>query len=97
VILVGAQTVRREGYGSVRLPPDLVPARQAAGRAGAPRLAVVSRSLDLDWSGRAFTSAPPDSPPLVAAGRLDELCLTMFLRYERPGDVPSRLVSSGTR
>jgi riboflavin biosynthesis pyrimidine reductase len=65
VILVGAQTVRREGYGSVQLAPDETAGRQAAGRAGTPRLAVVTRSLDLDWASPAFTGAPPGSPPLV--------------------------------
>ena len=31
VVLVGAQTVRQEGYGPVRLPADRVAAREAAG------------------------------------------------------------------
>jgi riboflavin biosynthesis pyrimidine reductase len=65
VVLVGAQTVRQEGYGPVRLPADRVAAREAAGRPGTPPLAVVTRSLDLDWSARAFTGAPPRSRTLV--------------------------------
>jgi riboflavin biosynthesis pyrimidine reductase len=71
VILVGAQTVRREGYGSVQPAPDQTAARQAAGRAGTPRLAVVSRSLDLDWASPAFTGAPPDSPLVITCQAAD--------------------------
>jgi riboflavin biosynthesis pyrimidine reductase len=76
VVLVGAQTVRRERYGAVRLPAEQVAARRAAGRPGTPPLAVVTRSLDLDWSARAFADAPPGSRTLVItcadadAGRL---------------------------
>ncbi|MDP9021057.1 MAG: pyrimidine reductase family protein [Actinomycetota bacterium] len=44
VVLVGAGTVRAEGYGPVR---DEKPAP----------IAVVSRSLDLDWDGALFTEA----------------------------------------
>lgn len=44
VVLVGANTVRVEGYG---------PARGAGG----PPIAVVSRSLELDWDSRLFTEA----------------------------------------
>jgi riboflavin biosynthesis pyrimidine reductase len=54
VVLVGAETIRREGYGALTLPPQRAEARLAQGRPAAPRLAVVSRSLDLNWSGRAF-------------------------------------------
>jgi riboflavin biosynthesis pyrimidine reductase len=46
VILVGASTVRHERYGPVRLPPDLYQRRAKAGLQQ-PRLAIVSRSLDL--------------------------------------------------
>jgi riboflavin biosynthesis pyrimidine reductase len=65
VVMVGAQTVRQEGYGPVRLPAEQVAARQSAGQQGTPALAVVSRSLDLDWSSRAFTGAPPGSRTLL--------------------------------
>lgn len=58
VILVGAQTVRAENYG----PPKISEARQAArvarGQAPVPRIAVITGSLDLDWSSRLFTESP---------------------------------------
>jgi riboflavin biosynthesis pyrimidine reductase len=65
VVLVGAETVRAERYGAVRLPAERVSARVAAGRPATPPLAVVSRSLRLDWSARAFAGAPPEARTLV--------------------------------
>ena len=65
VVLVGAETVRREGYGAVRLSEEARAARQAAGRAPVPPLAVVSRSLAFDWTARAFTDAPDGAPTHV--------------------------------
>ncbi|WP_432557526.1 pyrimidine reductase family protein [Granulicoccus sp. GXG6511] len=57
VVLVGAETVRKEGYGPVRLPESRQAARVAAGRTPLPPVAVVSRSLDLDWDTPLFTKA----------------------------------------
>lgn len=65
VVLVGAETVRREGYGAVRLGEEAQAARRAAGQTAIPPLAVVSRSLGFDWSAKAFTDAPPDARTLV--------------------------------
>lgn len=65
VVLVGAETVRRERYGPVRLADDLRAAREAEGRTPTPPLAVVSGSLRLDWTVPAFAEADPAVPPLV--------------------------------
>lgn len=65
VVLVGAETIRREGYGALTLPADRAAARVAQGRPAAPRLAVVSRSLALDWSGRAFADPALDGRAIV--------------------------------
>jgi riboflavin biosynthesis pyrimidine reductase len=65
VVLVGAETVRAEHYGVVRLPPDRAAARVAAGRPATPPIAVVTRSLRLDWSARVFADAPPEARTLV--------------------------------
>jgi riboflavin biosynthesis pyrimidine reductase len=65
VVLVGAETVRRERYGPVRLPDALREARRAEGRPPTPPLAVVSRSLALDWEVGAFAEPDPAAPPLV--------------------------------
>jgi riboflavin biosynthesis pyrimidine reductase len=61
IVLVGAETVRREGYGSVRLTEDAQEQRRQEGRSPTPPLAVVSRSLDFDWAAKAFTEAPEDA------------------------------------
>jgi riboflavin biosynthesis pyrimidine reductase len=65
VVLVGAETVRREGYGGFGLSSEQIAAREAAGRPSTPRLAVVTRSLDLDLSVRPFAGAPPEARTLV--------------------------------
>ncbi len=65
VVLVGAETVRRERYGPVRLADDLRQARVEDGRPPVPPLAVVTRSLRLDWTAPAFAAADPSARPLV--------------------------------
>ncbi|MGH8933427.1 MAG: pyrimidine reductase family protein [Egibacteraceae bacterium] len=56
-ILVGAGTVRVEGYGPHRLRPDLARRRQADGRPNPAPIVVVSRSLALDLTTPMFTEA----------------------------------------
>lgn len=63
VILVGASTVRAEGYGPVVLDAANRLARDRAGRSDGPRLAVISRSLDLDPEARLFSES--ERPPLL--------------------------------
>lgn len=57
VLLVGAGTVRAEGYGPVRSLPELSDVRRAAGQAPAPRLAVLTRTIELDLGSSAFRDA----------------------------------------
>jgi riboflavin biosynthesis pyrimidine reductase len=57
VLLVGAGTVRAEGYGPVRALPALADVRRAAGQAPAPRLAVLTRHIELDLASSAFMDA----------------------------------------
>ncbi|GAB3669961.1 pyrimidine reductase family protein [Actinocorallia lasiicapitis] len=52
-IIVGAATARKEGYGAVKVAPELAALR--AGRTAAPRLAVVSRRLGFDYDSELFT------------------------------------------
>ena len=61
VVLVGAETVRREGYGPVRLSEDAQQQRRQQGQSSIPPLAVVSRSLSFDWTAKAFADAPADA------------------------------------
>lgn len=64
-VLVGAETVRRERYGPVRLRPELRTRRSEMGLSPTPRLAVVSGSLDLDLDLPFLSEAHADAPPVV--------------------------------
>jgi riboflavin biosynthesis pyrimidine reductase len=61
IVLVGAETVRREGYGSVRLDEGAQEERRRLGQSATPPLALVSRSLAFDWTAKVFTDAPDDA------------------------------------
>lgn len=90
-VLVGAGTVRAEGYGPMRAKPEDAEARAAAGLAPAPVLAIVTGSLDLDFDGELFrgstmrpliiTGADPD-PDRAAAAR--EHCDLVATEEDRP-------------
>jgi riboflavin-specific deaminase-like protein len=74
-ILVGAETVRAEGYGPPVIREEFQAAREQRGQAAMPRIAVVTRSLALDFEARLFTdgrSRPFVLAPATAdAARLD--------------------------
>lgn len=57
-LMIGAGTLRIEGYGSMRLPAPDRERRLARGQAEHPTLVVVSGSLDLDPDQAAFADAP---------------------------------------
>jgi riboflavin biosynthesis pyrimidine reductase len=65
VVLVGAETVRAEGYGTVKASDDVRARRVARGQTPAAALAIVTRSLHLDWSAKLFTE--PTQRPFVIA------------------------------
>lgn len=58
VIVVGAGTVRDEGYGAMALDADAVAWREANGLSAHPRFAIVSASLNLDPASDLFAAAP---------------------------------------
>ena len=64
-ILVGAETVRAEGYGPPVIREEFRAAREERGQAPMPRIAVVTRSLELDWESPLFTDGR--SRPFVLA------------------------------
>jgi riboflavin biosynthesis pyrimidine reductase len=66
VVLVGAETVRQEGYRPARARAEFAPLREAAGQSPAPVIAVVTASLELDYSLPLFTS--PMVPTLILTG-----------------------------
>jgi riboflavin biosynthesis pyrimidine reductase len=63
VVLVGAGTMRAEGYGPARLSDDARARRRDWGLPPAPPIAVITQSCRLDWSSRFFTEA--EQRPLV--------------------------------
>ncbi|MEU3026767.1 pyrimidine reductase family protein [Streptomyces incarnatus] len=66
VVVVGAETVRQEGYRPARARAEFAAAREAAGQGPAPAIAVVTASLDLDFSLPLFTA--PLVPTLILTG-----------------------------
>ncbi|MBT2508715.1 pyrimidine reductase family protein [Streptomyces sp. ISL-98] len=66
VVIVGAETVRLEGYRPARAREAFAERRAAAGQGPAPAIAVVSAGLNLDFSLPLFTS--PLVPTLVLTG-----------------------------
>ncbi|WP_348788486.1 pyrimidine reductase family protein [Leifsonia sp. NPDC080035] len=58
VVVVGAGTVRAEGYGAMRVDEASQRARSGAGLTAHPVFAIVSASLDLDPASPLFREAP---------------------------------------
>lgn len=65
VVLVGAETARRERYGPVVLSPERQRARMDRGRPPLPRLAVVSRSLSFDSDAGLFRPGSEGPLPVI--------------------------------
>lgn len=65
VVLVGAETVRLEGYGPIRLSAEAQSRRRELGKPPTPPIAVVSRSLNLDASAGVFADAPVHARTVV--------------------------------
>lgn len=111
VVLVGAGTVRAEGWRPPRPSAERRARRRAEGRPEVPAYAVVSRSGDLprgdaegrvlvlsgtpaevldELTGHGLTRVVCEGGPswlaqVAAAGRLDELCLTVTPMLAGPG------------
>jgi 5-amino-6-(5-phosphoribosylamino)uracil reductase len=66
VIVVGAGTVRMEGYSGAHLPVAQRMQRQARGQSEVPQLAIVTKSGRLDRDMGVFTRT--EVPPLVCTG-----------------------------
>ncbi|MEW2512353.1 pyrimidine reductase family protein [Streptomyces sp. NPDC046870] len=66
VVVVGAETVRQEGYRPARVRDEFAAARAAAGQTPVPAIAIVTASLELDFTLPLFTS--PLVPTLVLTG-----------------------------
>ncbi|MET8771337.1 pyrimidine reductase family protein [Streptomyces sp. NPDC004658] len=66
VVVVGAETVRQEGYRPARVRDEFAAVREAAGQTPVPAIAVVTASLELDFTLPLFTS--PLVPTLILTG-----------------------------
>jgi riboflavin biosynthesis pyrimidine reductase len=65
VVLVGAGTIRAEGYAPHRPKPEMRAMRQERGQTPAATFAVLSASLDLDPTASVFAGAEPESRTIV--------------------------------
>ena len=65
VVLVGAGTIRIEGYGPAKVSPRRLGVRTEHGYPATLPTAVVSRSLRLDPAAALFTAAPTDARTIV--------------------------------
>jgi riboflavin biosynthesis pyrimidine reductase len=70
-VLVGAGTVRAEGYGPARVTDEQRAARTVRGQSDLPRIAVVSASLRFDWRIPLFAAAG-SRPLLVCPSATDD-------------------------
>jgi 5-amino-6-(5-phosphoribosylamino)uracil reductase len=68
VVLVGAETVRQEGYRPATARAAFAARRTADGQPPAPAIAVISRRLDLDFTAPLFTEASVPTVVLTGSG-----------------------------
>ncbi|QDH11124.1 pyrimidine reductase family protein [Nocardioides dongxiaopingii] len=105
-VVVGAGTIRAEGYGAMRAKPADVGRRTAAGQAAAPVIAIVSGSLDLPWESELFTGSTQrpvvltgSGAPTSARDTASQHCDLVVAPEERvtPSFVVDTLVARGLR
>jgi riboflavin biosynthesis pyrimidine reductase len=96
-VIVGAATMRAERYNPMRVAEAVSDARRARGLGAAPRLVIVSGSLDLPWGDAAYTESA--LPPLIvtctsatadARARVPETCELLVAPGDRVDPVGRR-------
>lgn len=103
-VIVGAATMRVERYKPMRVTPDASVERVARGLTPAPRLVVVSGSLDLPWGDPVYVESV--LPPLIvtgaqsaadARGRVPDSCELLVAPGERvdPAWLRAQLIDRG--
>lgn len=65
-VIVGAATMRAERYNPMHVAEAVAATRLARGMGAAPRLVIVSGSLDLPWADAAYSESA--LPPLIVTG-----------------------------
>ena len=73
-VIVGAATMRAERYNPMRVSEDVAAERVARGLAPAPRLVVVSGSLDLPWSDPVYSESMVRPLIVTGAQAAAEMC-----------------------
>lgn len=66
VVLMGAETIRSESVGPVRMSAEMSRHRSNAGLEGVPQMVILTRSLSLDQEARVFSD--PDRRPTILTG-----------------------------
>lgn len=103
-IVVGASTMRAERYNPLRATEVVAAERRAAGRQPAPRLVIVSASLDLPWADPVYAESmlPPlivtvSSAPAEARERVPATCELLVAPGERvdPAWLRQQLIDRG--
>jgi riboflavin biosynthesis pyrimidine reductase len=104
VVLVGAGTVRAEGYGGVRLPARLQAKRRGRGESGVPPIAVITGSADLDPGGPLFANAAAPTivfttaaAPTSQTGRLADAGADVVIVGDRHAEIPLILQALSVR
>ena len=103
-VVVGAATMRAERYNPMRASESISDERLARGLQAAPRLVIVSASLDLPWSDPAYAESM--LPPLIvtvasasaeARERVPATCELLVAPGERvdPGWLRQQLIARG--
>ncbi|WP_328583851.1 pyrimidine reductase family protein [Streptomyces sp. NBC_00370] len=101
VVVVGAETVRQEGYRPARARDAFAARREAAGQGPAPAIAIVTAGLALDFSLPLFTA--PLVPTLVLTGaaappervrEAEKAGAEVVIAGEGPGVEPARAVQA---
>lgn len=102
VIIVGAGTVRAEGYGAMRLTEEDVAWRRGHGLSEHPVFAIVSGRLDLDPDSPVFTEAPVrplvfthSGSPTAQRTRLAQVAEVVVCGEQDLDPVAMRLVLTG--
>jgi riboflavin biosynthesis pyrimidine reductase len=102
VVLVASATMRGENYGPAVLDPKIQDARRARGQIPVPRIAVVSRTCDFDWSTPFFTAATArpimltvSSAPEVNRARAAEVA-DVIVTGENDVDLPDAVRALGS-
>jgi riboflavin biosynthesis pyrimidine reductase len=90
-IVVGASTFRAERYRPQRPPSQIQQERQTLGLHPAPRLVLVSLSLDLPWEEAAFRESTV-APLVVTAGTCEPAALQAARRHAEVAVLPGARV-----